>query len=82
MVTHSSILTWRIPRTERPGGLPSVQSQSRTRLKRLSRHDGRSQHNSVNTFLIFKLKNRKETEIESQMFKKIKSLSLPRAKEG
>ena len=27
MATHSSILAWRIPRTEEPGGLPSVRSQ-------------------------------------------------------
>ena len=27
MATHSSILAWRIPRTEEPGGLPSVGSQ-------------------------------------------------------
>ena len=27
MATHSSILTWRIPRTEEPGGLQSVRSQ-------------------------------------------------------
>ena len=52
------------------------------RLKRLSRHDGRSQHSFVSTFLMFNLKNRRETELESQMFKKIKSLSLPRAQEG
>ena len=30
MVTHSSILAWRIPRTEKPGGLQSMQSQSWT----------------------------------------------------
>ena len=52
------------------------------RLKRLSRRDGRSQHSFVSTFLMFNLKNRRETELESQMFKKIKSLSLPRAQEG
>ena len=34
--THSSVLAWRIPGTGEPGGLPSVRSQSRTRLKRLS----------------------------------------------
>ena len=28
MATHSSILAWRIPETEEPGGLPSVGSQS------------------------------------------------------
>ena len=32
MATHSSILAWRIPWTEEPGGLPSMESQSRTRL--------------------------------------------------
>ena len=26
MATHSSILTWRIPGTEQPGGLPSMGS--------------------------------------------------------
>ena len=36
MATHSSVLAWRIPGTEEPGGLPSMGSQSRTRLKRLS----------------------------------------------
>ena len=33
MTTHSSILAWRIPWTEEPGGLQSMGSQkSRTRL--------------------------------------------------
>ena len=32
MATHSSILAWRIPWTEEPGGLQSMGSQSRTRL--------------------------------------------------
>ena len=32
MATHSSILGWRIPLTEEPGGLQSMGSQSRTRL--------------------------------------------------
>jgi len=27
MATHSSILAWRIPRTEEPGGLQSIASQ-------------------------------------------------------
>ena len=34
MATHSSILTWRIPWTEEPGGLQSIGSQRvRPRLK-------------------------------------------------
>ena len=33
MATHSSVLAWRIPGTEEPGGLLSVGSQSQTRLK-------------------------------------------------
>ena len=36
MATHSSVLAWRIPGTGEPGGLSSMGSQSRTRLKRLS----------------------------------------------
>ena len=36
MATHSSILAWRIPGIEEPSELPSMGSQSRTRLKRLS----------------------------------------------
>ena len=36
MATHSSILAWRIPGTEEPGGLWSMGSQSQTRLKQLS----------------------------------------------
>ena len=30
MATHSSILAWRIPQTEEPGGLQSMGSQSQT----------------------------------------------------
>ena len=33
VATHSSILAWRIPWTEEPGGLPSTESQSQTRLR-------------------------------------------------
>ena len=36
MATHTSVLAWRIPGTGEPGGLPSIGSQSQTRLKRLS----------------------------------------------
>ena len=36
MTTHSSILAWRIPWTEEPGGPQSTGPQSQTRLKRLS----------------------------------------------
>ena len=39
MATHSSILAWRIPWTEEPGGLQSMGFQnSLTRLKQLSMH--------------------------------------------
>ena len=34
IATHSSVLAWRIPGTGEPGWLPSIGSQSRTRLKR------------------------------------------------
>ena len=36
MASHSSFLAWTIPWTEEPGGLPSMELQSRTRLRRLS----------------------------------------------
>ena len=42
MATHSSVLTPRIPGTAEPGGLPSMGSQSWTRLKRLSSSSSRS----------------------------------------
>ena len=32
MATHCSVLAWRVPWTEEPGGLQSMESQSRTRL--------------------------------------------------
>ena len=38
MAIHSSILAWRTPWTEEPGGLWSTGSQSWTRLKQLSTH--------------------------------------------
>ena len=39
MATHSSILAWRIPRTEKPGGATVYGvSKSPTRLKQLSMH--------------------------------------------
>ena len=33
MATHSSILAWRIPRTQEPGRLQSVELQGQTQLK-------------------------------------------------
>ena len=39
MATHSSILAWRIPRTEKPGGLQSIES-------------GRIRHNEANKKLV------------------------------
>ena len=40
MATHSSVLAWRIPRTEETGGLQSMGSQSQMSLKQLGRHAG------------------------------------------
>ena len=36
MATHSTLLAWRIPGMGEPGGLPSMGSHSRTRLRQLS----------------------------------------------
>ena len=41
MATNSSVLAWRIPGTEEPGGLPSMELQSQTRLKWLSSSSSR-----------------------------------------
>ena len=38
MATHSSILAWRIPWTEQPGGLQCIASHSPTQLKQLGSH--------------------------------------------
>ena len=38
MATHSDILSWRIPRTEEPGRLQSMGSQSRTQLNNYHFH--------------------------------------------
>ena len=36
MATHSSILAWRIPWTEEPGGLQSMETQGQTRLSNVA----------------------------------------------
>ena len=36
MATHSIVLAWRIPGTEEPAGLPSMESHSWTQLKQLN----------------------------------------------
>ena len=41
MTTSSSLLAWRTPWTEEPGGLQSMGLQSQTRLKPLSTHTQR-----------------------------------------
>jgi len=38
MATHSSVLAWRIPRTEEPGGLQSMGLQESDTTERLSTH--------------------------------------------
>ena len=37
MAAHSSILAWKIPWTEEPGGLQPIASQNQTQLKQLSK---------------------------------------------
>ena len=54
MTTHSSILAWRIPWTDEPGGLQPMGSyKSRTRLKQLSPHapDTNMQEKLLSVFL-------------------------------
>ena len=52
MATHSSVPAWRIPGTGEPGGLPSMGSQSQTRLKRLSSSSSIQLLNPVSYFNI------------------------------
>ena len=64
MATHSSVLAWRIPGTGEPGGLPSLGSQSRTRLKRPSSSSSSSSSSIIlqsywKDFLKFPLQNSK-----------------------
>ena len=48
MATHSSVLDWRIPWKEDPGGLQSMGLQkSRTRLKQLSAHAHAHTHTQI-----------------------------------
>ena len=50
MATHSSILAWRIPWTEEPGGLQSIGLQRiQTRSKQFSMH----KHDPMDIFLNF-----------------------------
>ena len=53
--TPSSVLAWRIPGTGEPGGLPSVGSQSRTRLERLSSGSSSGMRASGSSLLFPKL---------------------------
>ena len=58
MATHSSILAWRIPGTEKPGGLQSMGSQ-RVRHDRIDlacMHDNTHTHTYTHTGILFDLK--------------------------
>ena len=64
MASHSSVLAWRIPGMAEPGGLLSMGSHSRTRLKRHSSSSSSMKYisghqifsdiiHSLNTFIIY-----------------------------
>ena len=40
IATHSSILAWRIPRTEEPGGLPSIASHMTEEMQQQQQQGG------------------------------------------
>ena len=76
MATHSSVLVWRIPGTEEPGGLPSMGLHSRTWLTRLS-------SNSIKVYTCYLICNKLRIFwVYSLMFwcryTLLKSSSLPR----
>ena len=49
MATHSSILAWRIPWMEEPGGLQSIRLQESAMTERLSHHHQLSVHTTKPT---------------------------------
>ena len=51
MATHSSVLAWRIPGTGEHGGLPSMGSQSQTRLKCHSSSSSTQSKAEIDVFL-------------------------------
>ena len=63
MVTHSSVLAWRIPGTGEPGGLPSMGSHSRTRLKGLSRLSSSSNSKELSTQEVHQLSDQSLTVV-------------------
>ena len=66
MTTHSSILAWRIPWTEEPGGLQSMGSQESDMTKQLSTHTNVSIKDLTAIFIIIELGlwERKTTEVK------------------
>ena len=55
MATHSSILAWEVSRTEEPGGLESMVSQSWTRLSTHAHNTHICQYSSNGNINVFKL---------------------------
>ena len=47
MATHSSVLAWKIPWTEEPGGLQSMGSQESDTTKRLKHHHHTCDHRAI-----------------------------------
>ena len=47
IATHSSIIAWRIPWTEEPGGLQSIQSQRVGHVEQLTFFSGYTKNNSL-----------------------------------
>ena len=50
MAAYSSIIVWRIPWSEEPGGQQFTGPQSRTRLKRVAQHTHFSIHMPLSLF--------------------------------
>ena len=52
MTTHSSILAWKIPWTEKPGSLQSMGSEESDTIKRQSMHEILGSHKGLMTYWI------------------------------
>ena len=67
MATHSSVLAWRIPGTEEPGGLQSIGvAQSWTQLKRLSSSSSSSTYTDKSRKVMKESSRPKVSEFQNQ----------------
>ena len=70
MASHSSILAWRIPGTEEPGGLQPMGSQEQDTAKQLSHRHHQSLNNCGGTWSIWRGAETDQLSVFEQLSKK------------